>query len=46
MNVIVYARVSTENNSQQTSLSRQTEELKEYCKNNNFIIVEVIQEKN
>ncbi|WP_350345056.1 recombinase family protein [Proteinivorax tanatarense] len=45
MEAIIYARVSTENDVQQTSLSRQVEELKKYCSKQNLKVVKIVEEK-
>ncbi|MEO4053307.1 recombinase family protein [Solibacillus sp. CAU 1738] len=42
---VVYARVSTEKSTQQTSLARQKEELTTYAKKMNYAIVEVFQDQ-
>ncbi|MCK4258338.1 MAG: recombinase family protein [Halanaerobiales bacterium] len=45
MKVIIYCRVSTNKESQETSLDRQIEELTEFCIQRNYIIKKIIQEK-
>ncbi|WP_353894500.1 recombinase family protein [Proteinivorax hydrogeniformans] len=45
MNAVIYARVSTEHDSQQSSLSRQLDELNKYCNNKNYNVIKVIEEK-
>lgn len=46
MNVAIYGRVSTNKIEQKTSLTRQIEELKDYCNNNNYQFIKIIKEKN
>ena len=45
MNVIIYSRVSTEKETQATSLNRQSEELLKYCMKKNYYVVDTIEEK-
>lgn len=45
MRVAIYARVSTERESQETSLSRQIEELKKFAAGQNWEVVKVVSEK-
>ncbi|MBU8907391.1 YneB family resolvase-like protein [Desertibacillus haloalkaliphilus] len=45
MNAIIYCRVSTDKEVQQTSLERQKQELQELAKQYNFHVVNVIEEK-
>ena len=45
MKVAIYARVSTERESQETSLSRQVEELEKFAASQNWEVVKIIREK-
>src|SRR5690625_4060214 len=45
MKAIIYSRVSTNKNTQETSLKRQTEELKNLANVYHFTIVKIIEEK-
>lgn len=45
MNVVIYTRVSTEKESQATSLHRQKEELLNYCIEKNYYVVDTIEER-
>ncbi|PWU68777.1 YneB family resolvase-like protein [Gracilibacillus dipsosauri] len=45
MHAIIYSRVSTEKDTQSTSLKRQTEELIEFAKKSNINVVKIIKEK-
>lgn len=46
MNVVLYSRVSTENDNQVSSLNRQSEELIKYCLSKNYYVVDNIMETN
>ncbi|SET23044.1 YneB family resolvase-like protein [Anaerobranca gottschalkii] len=45
MKVVIYTRVSTEKESQSSSLERQEKELLNYCQNKNYQVVDIISEK-
>lgn len=45
MKAIIYCRVSTEKNTQDTSLKRQKEELQEFAEVNQFDVIKTIEER-
>ncbi|MCD8502829.1 MAG: recombinase family protein [Bacillaceae bacterium] len=45
MNAIIYCRVSTQKQAQETSLQRQREELLQLAKSNNYHVLKIIEEK-